>query len=205
MREKLIKLWPLAFCIAVSLSCSLGSQSGESRDRQSSDPDSRARSSDDEASELAGTTWKGTFKCDDGDELQANYRFADSGNPIYEYQTRGGAREVELTEAGQTLRFVPPGGGVTNIVIDSIDVSPRTHQSHADYFPRECQRRDFGPKQFDYSFRSRAVRFGTGSRDHHSFARHSKSAGNYGTRRSVNNYLPRKTAALSPREYRHSC
>ncbi len=124
MREKLIKLWPLAFCIAVSLSCSLGSQSGESRDRQSSDPDSRARTSGDEASELAGTTWKGTFKCDDGDELQANYRFADSGNPIYEYQTRGGAREVELTEAGQTLRFVPPGGGVTNIVLNSIDVAP---------------------------------------------------------------------------------
>lgn len=37
MREKLIKLWPLALCIAVSLSCSLGSQSGESRDRQSSE------------------------------------------------------------------------------------------------------------------------------------------------------------------------
>ena len=29
---------------------------------------------------------------------------------------------MELTEPGQTLRFVPPAGGVTNIVLDSIDV-----------------------------------------------------------------------------------
>jgi hypothetical protein len=126
MREKLIKLWPLAMCIAVSLSCNLGPSSSESRDRESGGSNSSSRSSDGDTSELAGTTWKGAFACDDGDELQANYRFADSGNPIYEYQTRAGGREVELTEPGQTLRFVPPGGGVTNIVLDSIDVSPES-------------------------------------------------------------------------------
>ena len=125
MREKLSKLWPLALCIAVGLSCNLGSQTGDSGDRQSSDGSS-PRSRDSGGGELAGSTWKGTFKCDDGDEIQANYRFADSGNPIYEYQTKSGAREVELTEPGQIIRFVPPGGGVTSIVLDSITVSPES-------------------------------------------------------------------------------
>ncbi len=127
MREQLNKLWPLALCIAVGLSCSLGSNS--EREGQSSESDSPSSPSIDTENGLAGTTWKGTFKCDDGDEIPANYRFAESGNPIYEYQTKGGAREVELTSEGQTLRFVPPEGGVRNIVIDSISISP-AHISH---------------------------------------------------------------------------
>ena len=126
MREKLIKLWPLALCIAVSLSCNLGPRSGEVGDRQSSRERSPSTSSDGDDSTLAGSTWKGTFKCDDGDELPANYRFAESGNPIYEYQTRSGQREVELTEPGQTFRFVPPGGGVTSVLLDAITVAPES-------------------------------------------------------------------------------
>jgi hypothetical protein len=110
MSKTLSKLWPLAFCIAVTLGCNLAGDSGG--DRPSGDSGSSSRSTDRGASELAGTTWKGSFKCDDGNEIQANYRFAESGNPIYEYQTSGGAREVELESPGQTLRFVPPGGGV---------------------------------------------------------------------------------------------
>jgi hypothetical protein len=51
------------------------------------------------------------------------FKFADSGNPIYEYQTKSGLRSVELTEPGQLIRFVPPGGGVTSITVDSLDVS----------------------------------------------------------------------------------
>jgi hypothetical protein len=72
---------------------------------------------------LAGTTWTGTSNCDDGDNLQMVFKFADSGNPIYEYQTKSGLRSVELTEVGQLIRFVPPGGGVTSITVDSLDVS----------------------------------------------------------------------------------
>lgn len=92
----------------------------------SDDPDNSRRSSGRSSSgsgTLAGTTWTGTSNCDDGESLQMVFKFADSGNPIYEYQTKGGLRSVELTEAGQSFRFVPPGGGVTSITIDSLDVS----------------------------------------------------------------------------------
>jgi len=92
------------------------------------DPDDSRRSSEKSRSgsrsgALAGTTWTGTSNCDDGDNLQMVFKFADSGNPIYEYQTKSGLRSVELTEAGQLIRFVPPGGGVTSITVDSLDVS----------------------------------------------------------------------------------
>ncbi|HEX3282339.1 MAG TPA: hypothetical protein VHR36_13975 [Pyrinomonadaceae bacterium] len=72
---------------------------------------------------LAGTTWSGTSNCDDGDKLQMVFKFAESGNPIYEYQTKSGLRSVELSEVGQLIRFVPPGGGVTSATVDSLDVS----------------------------------------------------------------------------------
>lgn len=122
MRKKLDRLWPLALCIAIGLSCNLGYRAGESGDRKSGGSSDGGRSSD--SGELAGSIWKGTFKCSDGDEIPANYRFAESGNPIYEYQSKSGAREVELSESGQTIRFVPPGGGVTTVVLDEISVSP---------------------------------------------------------------------------------
>ena len=122
MLQTFKKLWPLAFCIGVTLACNLAGKSGREHRSGNSAPASRA--SDEKVGELAGTTWKGSFKCDDGDEIQANYRFAESGNPIYEYQTSGGAREVELESPGQTLRFVPPGGGVRNIVLDEISITP---------------------------------------------------------------------------------
>jgi hypothetical protein len=71
---------------------------------------------------LAGT-WNGTLNCDDGNEQPVIFKFADTGNPLYDYRTSSGLKEVELTSPGQTLRFVPPGGGVTNIVLDSLSVS----------------------------------------------------------------------------------
>ena len=72
---------------------------------------------------LAGTSWTGTLACDDGDSLPVNYKFAESGNPLYDYQTKSGLRSVELTSPGQSLRFVPPEGGVTNITFETLDVS----------------------------------------------------------------------------------
>lgn len=92
------------------------------------DPDDSRRSSGRSSSgsgsgTLAGTTWSGTSNCDDGDKLQMVFKFAESGNPIYEYQTKSGLRSVELSEVGQLIRFVPPGGGVTSITVDSLDVS----------------------------------------------------------------------------------
>ena len=121
MLQTFKKLWPLAFCIGVTLACNLAGKSGREHRSGNSGPSSRA--SDEKVGELAGTTWKGSFKCDDGAEIQANYRFAESGNPIYEYQSSAGAREVELESPGQTLRFVPPGGGVRNIVLNDISIT----------------------------------------------------------------------------------
>ena len=72
---------------------------------------------------LAASSWKGTLNCDDGDDVPVVMKFADSGNPLYDYQSSSGLREVELTSPGQSFRFVPAGGGVTSIVLDSFSVS----------------------------------------------------------------------------------
>jgi len=72
---------------------------------------------------LASTSWEGTLNCDEGNDRPVIFKFADSGNPLYDYQTSSGLKEAELTSPGQTLRFVPSGGGVTNIVLDSLSVS----------------------------------------------------------------------------------
>jgi hypothetical protein len=76
------------------------------------------------SSPLAGT-WAGNLRADTGEELPAVFKVAASGNPIYEYATKSGAREVELTAVGQSLRFVPPEGGVANVMVDSLTVSPQ--------------------------------------------------------------------------------
>ena len=72
---------------------------------------------------LAATSWSGTLNCDDGDNMSVIFKFAETGNPLYDYQTSSGLREVELTSPGQTIRFVPSGGGVTNIILDTISVT----------------------------------------------------------------------------------
>lgn len=76
-----------------------------------------------EGGTLSSTSWNGTLNCDDGDNLPVVIKFAANGNPLYDYQTSTGLKEVEFISSGQTLRFVPPGGGVTNIVLDSIAMS----------------------------------------------------------------------------------
>lgn len=120
MRDKLSTFMPLLLCMAVTLSCNL-SDRGANRDGGSGESGS-SRSSDEGS--LAEASWSGTVRCDDGDEMEAKYRIAASGNPIYEYQSKSGPREVELTEPGQMIRFVPPGGGVTTAVVDSISATP---------------------------------------------------------------------------------
>lgn len=71
---------------------------------------------------LAGT-WKGNLKCSNGQTLPSVYKVAGSGNPIYEYQTNNGPREAELTSSGQTVRFIPPEGGVVTAVVNSLSTS----------------------------------------------------------------------------------
>ena len=71
---------------------------------------------------LSGS-WSGTLDCDDGESAEATVKVSDEGNPLYLYQTKGGPREVEVTSVGQTIRFVPPGGGVYTAVVDSLSVT----------------------------------------------------------------------------------
>jgi len=117
----------LGGCVACGALIGLSSLSNSNvANTNTEDPDNPRRSSGQSGSgsgALAGTTWTGTSNCDDGDNLDMVFKFADSGNPIYEYQTRSGLRSVELSEAGQLIRFIPPGGGVTSVTVDSLDVS----------------------------------------------------------------------------------
>ena len=106
----------------------IGLSSLNNANSEPGDPDNPGRSSRRDSNgansgSLSGTTWTGTSTCDDGDNMQMVLKFAESGNPLYEYQTKSGQRSVELTEVGQLIRFVPPGGGVTSITVDSLDVA----------------------------------------------------------------------------------
>jgi hypothetical protein len=85
-------------------------------------PSSR-RNGADAPGTLGGTNWKGNLNCDDEDNVPLVLRFTESGDPIYEYQTNNGPREVEFTSSRQIVRFVPPGGGVTTVEVDSLTVS----------------------------------------------------------------------------------
>jgi hypothetical protein len=118
--DKLRKFSPLLLCLAIGLSCNL-SDSGSYNEGGSRDSPTRSGSG---TSEVSEGSWKGTVSCNNGNQLDASYRIAASGNPVYEYQSKSGPREVELTEPGQTVRFVPPGGGVTTVVVESISASP---------------------------------------------------------------------------------
>ncbi|HXL80027.1 MAG TPA: hypothetical protein VN951_04045 [Pyrinomonadaceae bacterium] len=114
----------LGGCIACGALIGLSSLNNSNlANTDSDDPDNPRKPSGRSSGTLPGTTWTGTSNCDDGNKIEMAMKFADSGNPIYEYQTKGGLRSVELTEVGQSLRFVPPGGGVTSITIDALEVA----------------------------------------------------------------------------------
>jgi hypothetical protein len=119
--NKLRRLWPLLLCVAIGFSCNL-SDRGSGNDGNS---DNSGSSNSDSSSTGSGDgSWRGTVSCDNGETMDASYKIASSGNPVYEYQSKSGPREVELSEPGQIVRFVPPGGGVTTVTVDSISTSP---------------------------------------------------------------------------------
>jgi hypothetical protein len=115
-------------CVACGALIGLSSLSNENVASSDGDPDddgsgrgsSKRKSA---AGALAGTSWSGTLNCDHGDDIQVVYKFAESGNPIYDYRNKSGLQGVEITSPGQSLRFVPPEGGVTTITFDELEVS----------------------------------------------------------------------------------
>jgi hypothetical protein len=75
------------------------------------------------AADISGT-WRGVL-ASDGESGGIEVLFSPAGYPIYTYTNNGGVtRQVELTQAGQIVEYVPPGGGVQRIVVESIDKQP---------------------------------------------------------------------------------
>ena len=109
------------FCVTIGFSCNFSDRS--SGDEGSADNSGSSRSGSETADSGEGS-WNGTVSCDNGNEMDARYKIAPSGNPVYEYQSKSGPREAELSEPGQVVRFVPPGGGVTTVAVDSLSTSP---------------------------------------------------------------------------------
>ena len=71
---------------------------------------------------LAGV-WNGALNCGAEGMVQLNFKVAASGNPVFQYQTKTGARETELTHTGQAIQWVPAGGGVATVVVETLTVT----------------------------------------------------------------------------------
>ena len=72
------------------------------------------------ASNLTGS-WKGTLTGADGTSAEVQVDFSPQGYPLYSYTNNTGVtRQVELSRVGQTIEYVPAGGGVQRVVVKSI-------------------------------------------------------------------------------------
>jgi hypothetical protein len=73
------------------------------------------------AADMTGS-WKGALTGADGSSVEVVVDFSPSGLPLYSYtNNRGVARQVELGSVGQTIEYVPAGGGVQRIVVKAIE------------------------------------------------------------------------------------
>ena len=74
------------------------------------------------AEELTGT-WRGTVTSD-GQSAEFTATLSEEGYPLFEYtNNKGQVETVELNGRGQ-IRFVPPGGGVTTVAVESVVKRP---------------------------------------------------------------------------------
>ena len=68
-------------------------------------------------------SWKGVLTGADGSSAEVVVDFSPSGLPLYSYtNNRGVARQVELGSVGQTIEYVPAGGGVQRVVVKALEV-----------------------------------------------------------------------------------
>jgi hypothetical protein len=74
-----------------------------------------------EAAELSGS-WKGTLTGSDGSSGEVQVDFSPQGFPLYSYANNHGVvRQVELSQVGQTVEFVPAGGGVQRVMVKTLE------------------------------------------------------------------------------------
>ncbi len=77
-----------------------------------------------EAAELSGA-WKGLLTSADGSRAEVQIDFSPQGFPLYSYTNNQGlSRQIELSHVGQTVEYVPPGGGVQRMVVKSFEKAP---------------------------------------------------------------------------------
>ena len=70
-----------------------------------------------EAAELPGA-WKGVLTSADGSRAEVQIDFSPQGLPLYSYtNNKGVTRQVELSHVGQTVEYVPRGGGVQRMAV----------------------------------------------------------------------------------------
>ena len=75
-----------------------------------------------QARDITGS-WKGLLTGADGSSAEVLVDFSSSGLPLYSYtNSQGVARQVELSRVGQTIEYVPSGGGVQRVVVKAIEV-----------------------------------------------------------------------------------
>ena len=74
-----------------------------------------------EAAELSGS-WKGALIGSDGRSGEVQVDFGPQGFPLYSYtNNKGVVRQVELSHVGQTVEYVPAGGGVQRVVVKTLE------------------------------------------------------------------------------------
>jgi hypothetical protein len=67
-------------------------------------------------------SWKGTLQGPDGSSGEVQVDFSPKGWPLYSYvNNQGVERQTELSQVGQTVEYVPPGGGVQRVVVKSLE------------------------------------------------------------------------------------
>jgi hypothetical protein len=68
--------------------------------------------------------WSGVLRHPGGSELSCELLVAASGRPVWAFRDTNGFHQRELTEIGQRVQYVPPGGGVATVTVQSVTGSP---------------------------------------------------------------------------------
>jgi len=112
------------------------------------------------AEELTGT-WQGTLT-GDGQATEFTVAFSEDGYALYEYKNnKGVVQTVELSAPGQ-VQFVPPGGGVRTVAVESVVKRPgglsyvlhiRFERASGGYLDQR-----FSSHQYDYALTREGLR-----------------------------------------------